>query len=215
MKTFLFHGQAGAGKDTQVEELLQKYNFERIATGEMFRKMAEEGHPFAVELNKKIEKGVWPNPKETYTLFEEWIKRFDKNKDWILVSVARYSEQIPYLDEVLKKEGRQLDKVIHFSLHESEALKRLAGRKICPKCQGTFHPIFKPEKKKDICDYCGTKLIVRDDDKPESIKMRFKQYEETIKPFLEEYNKRNILVEIDASPSIEEIHKQVLKALNL
>lgn len=216
MKTFLFHGQAGAGKDTQVEKLLEKYPFERIGTGEMFRTLAQEGDPFAVKLNEeKLLKGIWPNPKETYILLEKWLQRFDKSKNWVLVSVARYAEQIPYLDRVLAKEGRKLDKVIHFTLTEKEALKRLAGRKICPKCQGTFHPIFKPEKVKGICDFCGTRLEERDDDKPESIKERFKQYAETIKPFVEEYKKRGILVEIDASPGIEEIHKEVVKALEL
>lgn len=216
MKTFLFHGQAGSGKDTQVEKLLEKYDLERIATGEMFRKMAEEGDKDAVFLNEnKLAKGLWPNPDETYALFEKWIQRFDKNKVWILVSVVRYEEQIKYLDRVLEKEGRKLDKVIHFTLSETEALKRLSGRKICPKCQGTYHPIFKKERIEGICDYDGEKLIVRNDDKPESIKQRFKNYEKTIKPWVEEYKKRGILVEIDASPSIEEIHKEVVKALEL
>lgn len=214
MKTYMFHGQAGAGKDTQVEKLLEKFDVERIATGEMMRKMKEEGDPFAVKVfEEKVEKGIWPNPEETYTMFESWIKRFDPKKDWILVSVARYPDQIPYLDKVLEKVGRPLDKVVHFSLSEEEALKRLSNRKICPSCQGTFHPIFKPEKVEGFCDLCGGKLEVRDDDKPESIKKRFEQYAETITPYLEEYKKRGILLEIDAAPSIEEIHQEVLKNL--
>lgn len=214
MKTVLFHGQAGSGKDTQVEKLLEKHSVERIATGEMFRKMAEEGDAFAIEMNEdKLAKGLWPTPEETYKLFESWIKRFDKDKDWILVSVVRYEEQIPFLDKVLEKESRKLDLVIHFTLSETEALRRLSGRKICPKCQGTFHPVFKKEKSEGLCDFCGTTLIIRNDDKPESIKQRFKNYQKTIQPWLDEYKKRGILVEIDASPSIEEIHKEVIKAL--
>lgn len=215
MKTILFHGQAGSGKDTQVEMLLKKYPVERIATGDMFRTLKDEGDEYAVEVFKKVEKGVWPTPEETYTLFDTWLKRFDSKKDWILVSVARYPEQIPFLDDVLKKNGRSLDKVIHFKLDEQTALDRLAGRSICPKCQGTFHPKFKPEKVQGICDYCGTKLYVREDDKPESIKKRFEQYAKTIAPWIEEYQKRGILVEIDASPSIEEIHNEVVKVLEL
>lgn len=217
MKTYLFHGQAGAGKDTQVEKLLAKFptKFERIATGEMFRKLNEEGDPYAVELYKKIEAGVWPNPEETYTLLEKWFERFDNKKDWLLVSVARYAEQIPYLDNALKKYDRKLDKVIHFTLSEDEAMKRLAGRKICPKDQSTYHPIFKPEKVEGKCDLCGGDLIVRDDDKPESIKKRFEQYEKSITPYVEEYMKRGILVEIDAGPSIEEIHEKVVDVLDL
>ncbi|KKR05660.1 MAG: Adenylate kinase [candidate division WS6 bacterium GW2011_GWF2_39_15] len=213
MKTYLFHGQAGAGKDTQVEMILKKYDVERIATGEMMRKMKEEGDPYAVEVFKKVAQGIWPNPEETFTLFAQWIKRFDPKKDWILVSVARYVDQIPFLDKVLTDVGRKLDKVIHFTLTEGKALERLAGRKICSNCQGTFHPTFKPEKIEGICDLCGGKLEVREDDKPESIKKRFEQYAVSIKPYVEEFNKRGILIEIDASPSIEEIHKEVLKHL--
>lgn len=213
MKTILFHGQAGSGKDTQVEMLLKKFDLERIATGDMFRTMKDEGNEYAKELFVKIEKGVWPTPEETYTLFEQWLKRFDPQKDWVLVSVARYAEQIPYLDKVLEKCGRPLDTVIHFKLDEQTALDRLADRSICPKCQGTFHPKFKPEKVKGICDLCGGTLMVREDDKPESIKKRFEQYAKTIQPWTDEYSKRGILVEIDASRSIEDIHLDVVKTL--
>lgn len=216
MKTYLFHGQAGAGKDTQVEKLLEKYpQFERIATGEMFRTLNDEGDPFAVEVYGRLKQGIWQTPEEVYTLLDKWLKRFDNNKDWILVSVVRYAEQIPYLDRTLEKYGRKLDKVIHFSLSEAEAMRRLADRKICPKDQSTYHPIFKPEKVTGVCDLCGGELIVRDDDKPAGIKKRFDQYAETIKPFVEAYTKRGVFVDIDASPSIDAIHEQVLKVLDL
>src|SRR5688572_26969364 len=124
MKTFLFHGQAGSGKDTQVEKLLGKYPFERIATGDMFRTMNSEGDPQAVTLYAKVQKGEWPTPEETYSLLIKWLKRFDNEKNWILVSAARYAEQIPFLDEDLEKYGRKLDKVIHFTLSEEKALER-------------------------------------------------------------------------------------------
>lgn len=215
MKTFLFHGQAGSGKDTQVEKLLDNYPIERIATGEMFRKMDEEGDPFAVEVYKKVKDGIWPTPEETYTLFEKWVKRYHKDKIWILVSAARYAEQIPYLDHVLEKYGRKLDKVIHFTLSEEKAIERIAGRKICPVCQDTYHPKFKPEKVHGICDNCGNKIEIRDDDTPEGVKKRFAQYAKSIEPWVEVYKKRGIIVEIDASPSIEEIHNQVVNALEL
>lgn len=213
MKTVLFHGQAGSGKDTQVEMLLNKYPIERIATGDMFRTMRAEGDPDAIEVSKKFDNGVWPNPKETYDLFAKWLKRFDNSKDWMLVSVARYAEQIPYLDNDLKLYGRKLDLVIHFKLTEEIALERLAGREICPKCQATYHPKFKAEKVKGICDYCSGTLYVREDDKPESIKKRFKQYSDTIAAYLDFYRERGILVEIEASGTIEQIHQEVIKAI--
>ncbi len=213
MKTILFHGQAGSGKDTQIEMLLKEYPVERIATGDMFRTMKTEGDPDAIVLSAKVESGEWPTPEETYKLFIKWLKRFDNSKDWMLVSVARYAEQIPYLDKDLELYGRKLDLVVHFKLSEEKALERLAGRKICAKCQSTYHPKFKKEKVEGICDKCGNPLYVREDDKPEVIKKRFEQYSDTIAQYLAEYAKRGILVEIDASGSIEEIHQQVVKAI--
>ncbi|MCK9368715.1 nucleoside monophosphate kinase [Candidatus Dojkabacteria bacterium] len=215
MKTFLFHGPSGSGKDTQVEKLLENNQLERIATGEMFRKLYEEKDPEGIAAYKYWGNGVFNPDDQTYKLLKVWLKRFDANKDWILVSTVRSAGQIPLLDEVLTSYGRKLDKFIHFKLSPETAVERLSGRKICPKCQGTFHPKFKPEKVQGICDFCGTKLIERDDDKPEKITKRLEEYNRTLGPILEEYRKRGILVEIDAAPGIEEIHTQVVKALGL
>ncbi|MCC7289934.1 nucleoside monophosphate kinase [bacterium] len=215
MKTILFHGQAGSGKDTQVEKLLEKFPVERIATGAMFRTMSSEGDPDAVKAMSKVDNGIWPTPEETYALVGKWFSRFDNSKDWVLVSVARYAEQIPFLDEALKPFDREVDLVIHFVLSEEVALERLAGRKICAKCQATYHPKFKPEKVEGVCDSCGSEIAVRVDDMPEKIKERFAQYAKTITPYLDEYKSRGILVEIDASGSIENIHQEVVKALDL
>ena len=88
-------------------------------------------------------------------------------------------------------------------------------RTVCPKCSATFHSKYKAEKVEGICDSCGTKLIQREDDKPEKIKMRLKEYNRTIKPLLDEYEKRGLLHEIDASPSIEQIYEEVRKVVDL
>lgn len=214
MKTYLFHGQIGAGKDTQVEMILKKLDIERISTGEMFRKMSEEGDAEAINLfENKVKKGDWPSPEETYNLVERWLERFDPNKDWILLSVARYAEQIPFLDKVLEKYGRKIDKAVHFTITEEVALERLAGRQICPNCQATFHPKYKVEKTPGICDLCGHKLEVRKDDTPESVKKRFEMYSKTVQSWLDIFEKRGVLLEIDATPSIEDIHNEVLKKL--
>jgi adenylate kinase len=88
-------------------------------------------------------------------------------------------------------------------------------RKICPNCDTTYHEKYKPEKVKGYCDRCGTKLVQREDDQPKKIKIRLKEYNETIGPIVETYKNRGILIEIDASPSIEEIHTQLVQKLGL
>jgi adenylate kinase len=213
MKTYLFHGPSGSGKDTQVEMTLKKYDVEQIATGAMFRTLYEEGDPEGIAAYEYWSKGIFNPAEQVHKLLRIWLKRYDNSKDWIFVSAVRGEDQIALFDETLKIYGRTLDKFIHFKLSEEEAIKRMSTRTECPKCHATYHPTFKPEKVKGVCDNDGSILVQREDDKPEKIIQRLKEYNRTIDPIVSEYKKRNILVEIDASPSIEDIHKEVLKHL--
>jgi adenylate kinase len=213
--TYLFHGPSGSGKDTQLEKLAEKMEFETIGSGDMFRKLYEEGTPEGIEAHKYWSEGKWVPADLTYKLLNLWVEKYDSNKDWVFVSTVRAEEQIPLFDSLLEKHGRKLDNVVHFTLSEQEAVDRLSVRRTCPNCNGTFHPQWKKEKVEGICDFCGTKLVQRADDQPEMIRKRMQEYRRTIDPILEEYERRGILVDIDASPSIDEIHKIVLKKMGL
>lgn len=215
-KTILFHGPSGCGKDTQVDLLVQKYGFENIGTGDMIRKLFVEGDKNAILATEYTSQGKFvPNEIIYNEMFPKWLDRFDSTKNWALVSVVREVGQIKFLDGLLESKNRKLDLFIHFKLSPEVAIERMSVRKYCPKCGTTFHPKFKPEEVKDICDKCSTNLIQRDDDKPEKIVQRLKEYDRTIAPILKEYRERGILVEVDASPSIEVIHQEILKILNL
>lgn len=211
----LFHGPSGSGKDTQVDLLVDKYGFEKIGTGEMFRRMYAEGDPDAIEAHSHYSKGHFVPNELTYKMFEKYLDKFDPKKDWAFVSVVRDAGQIPLFDDLLEKKNKTLDYFVHFVLSEEVAIERRALRWTCPKCQITYHEKYKPEKNKGYCDNCGTKLIQREDDTLENTKSLIREYNKTIEPILEEYCNRGILIEIDASPTIEEIHKEVIKALNL
>jgi adenylate kinase len=215
MKTLLFHGPSGSGKDTQVNMLVEKYGFLNIGTGDMFRTMFEEGDEKGVKAHSYWSKGNWVPNELTYDMFADWLKRFDLTKDLIFVSTVRDIGQVKLFDEALEKNGRKLDKFIHFELSEEEAIQRLSLRTICKKCGEPYHPKWKKEKEAGICDKCGGKLVQREDDRPERIKERLGEYRRTIDPILEEYRNRGILLEIDASPDIETIHNQLVKELGL
>jgi adenylate kinase len=213
--TILFHGPSGSGKDTQVDLLVEKYDFEKIGTGEMFRTMYERGDVDAVEAHKYYSNGKFVPNDITYRMFPKWLERFDPKKNWGLVSVVRDVGQIPLLDNLLKEKGKNLDAFVHFVLDEQTAIERRSLRWTCSNCGSTYHEKYKPEKKKGFCDKCGQKLIQREDDSPEATRKLLKEYNKTIEPILKEYRDRGILIEIDASPSIEEIHQEVIKALDL
>jgi len=215
MKTILFHGPSGSGKDTQVDLLVQKYEFESIGTGEMFRSMYKEGDVESIKAYQYWSKGQFVPNNLVYSMLNRWIKRFDNSKPWAFVSVVRDVGQIPLFDDLLAKNNRNLDVFVHFLLSEELAIERMSLRKICPNCDTTYHDKYKPEKVNGYCDKCGTKLIRREDDQPEKIKLRLKEYNKTIAPIVQIYRQRGVLIEIDASPSIEEIHIQLIKKLGL
>lgn len=215
MKTILFHGPSGCGKDTQVDILVDKYNFENIGTGEMFRTMYKEGDVEAIKAHNYWSKGQFVPNDIVYSMFGRWVKKFDTSKSWAFVSVVRDPGQIPMFDNVLKAVDRELDAFVHFTLSDEAAIERMSLRWVCPRCDTTYHEKYKKEKVQGYCDKCGTKLVQREDDQPERIKTRLREYERTIEPILQNYRDRGILIEIDASPSIEAIHNELVSKLGL
>lgn len=215
MKTILFHGPSGSGKDTQVDLLVQRYEFESIGTGEMFRSMYKQGDVESIKAYQYWSKGALVPNDLVYSMLNRWVKKFDNSKPWAFVSVVRDAGQIPLFDDLLAKNNRHLDVFVHFVLSEELAIERMSLRKICPNCDTTYHEKYKPEKVNGYCDKCGTKLIQREDDQPSKIKLRLEEYNKTIAPIVQIYRQRGILIEIDASPSIEEIHTQLVQRLDL
>ena len=137
------------------------------------------------------------------------------SSDLAFVSVVRDSGQIKMFDSVLESVERRLDTFIHFTLTQEAAIERLSLRRVCPYCDTTYHLKYKREKIEGYCDKCGTKLLQREDDQPDKIISRMNEYNRTINPILNVYRERGILIEIDATPSIEEIHREVISKLGL
>lgn len=215
MQTVLFIGPSGSGKDTQVDFLVKENEFENIGTGEMFRKMYEQGDLDGIKAHQFWSSGKFVPNDLTYRMFSKWVKQFDETKSWAFVGVVRDPNQIILLDGLLKENNRKLDKVVHFTLSEESAIERMSLRRVCTNCGSTYHEKYKPEKVSGYCDKCGMILARREDDQPERIKLRLREYNNTIQPILNQYTERGVLVEIDASPSIDQIHNEVKKALGL
>jgi len=215
MQTILFHGPSGSGKDTQVDLLVQKYEFENIGTGEMFRRMYKEADIEAIRAYQYWSKGQFVPNELTYSILNRWVQKFDTEKSWGFVSVVRDEGQIPLFDDLLKNNGRELDFFVHFVLSEEMAIERMSLRRVCSYCEATYHQKYKPEKVSGYCDRCGTKLIQREDDQPDKIIMRLKEYNKSVIPIVNTYKERGLLLEIDASPSIEVIHSELIQRLGL
>lgn len=215
MKTIIFHGPSGSGKDTQIDLLQGKIDFERVGGSLIMNALKEENNPLALQADEYGKKGERYPDEIVYGMFQIWIERIDPAKTWIFTSPVRSVPQIKLFDQLLLKVDRKLDLFIHFTLSEDAAIERMALRTSCPLCKTTYHSKYKPEKNLGYCDNDGEKLLHREDDQPESIKRRLGWYNDDIKPILDEYRSRGILREIDAAPAIPEIHKEVIKVLDL
>lgn len=204
----LFIGASGSGKDTQANLLKDKMGFKRVSTGDLIRSLIEGENEVKNIVRAEMNKGFLEDDF-VFGILKMYLKN-QENENIILSGVVRRYSQISLLDKALNGINKSLGKVLYFELSDIEAEKRMAGRVYCPNCNANFHTMFNPPKKENICDVCGSELKRRPDDFPEAIKERLKAFHKDNDAIIEEYEKRGILIRIDAAPSIELIHKEVL-----
>ncbi len=210
----LFIGTSGSGKDTQAELVAEKYDFDIISTGELFRQRATIDDDLGHNIKEMINSGIFPEDDLVYQILDEHLAKINKS-NIIFTGVVRRATQIAHLDRSLEKKGLKLDNVVIFDLSDEEAVKRLSNRWVCPKDKENYHTVFKKPNIEGICDMCGTELIQREDDKLNAITKRLEEFNKAAKDIISEYEKRNILIRIDAIKSIKDIHQELLIKLGL
>lgn len=209
----LFIGPSGSGKDTQAEFLVKDYGYKRISTGDLIRELVEGENTTEVRIRNALKKGFTPDSFVT-GLLEIYMGEEESHNIVFSGSVRRF-EQIQMFDDVLSKTNRKLDKVIYFDLSDEEATRRMTSRYRCPNCQRNYNLLSNPPKNGLTCDLDGTQLTRREDDTEEGMKARLAEFHKDNEKINEEYEKRGILIKIDASKGIEEVHKEILNNLNL
>lgn len=216
MTTLHFLGPSGSGKDTQVELLKDRYDFESIGSGDMLRKMFNSRDSEAIEAQKYWGAGKWVPDKLMAKMYDKWLEQFKSKDNWAFISFVRRKSQIQLLDGILQNEGRKLDYFIHLELDETTAVKRMSARWVCPVCGTNYNEETRPELTKGFCDKDNAELIKRSDDTSmQKIHNRLQEYKDNINPILEEYKKRGILINIDGSKSIEDVHSDIKNAIRL
>lgn len=197
-------GQPGIGKGIYTDLLAKKYKIPRISTGDIFREEIKKN----TEIGKKVKNyvnsgGLVPNEITNAVMFKRLGKKDCKN-GFFLDGYPRTVPQAEMLEKFIK-----INKVLNFVASEEVIIDRLSGRRVCKKCGATFHVKNMPPKIEGICDNCGGELYQREDDKPEAIRVRTKEYLEKTKPLTDFYAKRGLLANIDANPPIEEVDKVI------
>ena len=202
----VFLGPPGAGKGTQAAFVSQALNIPHISTGDMFRKAMREGTPTGLKARAYIDNGQLVPDSVTIEMVAERLAEPDCAGGYLLDGFPRNLDQAKALEGFSK-----LDAVVDIAVADEKLIKRLSGRRVCPKCGGTFHITKLADEKK--CPDCGGELIQRDDDNPATIANRLSVYHAQTSPLTEYYANRGILRQVDGALEMEKVTSQILKAL--
>jgi adenylate kinase len=202
-------GAPGVGKGTQAAYLTEKIGAVQLSTGDVFRAAKAAGEdklsPAMQQAMAAMKQGLLVSDDIVIALVRERAHCLASGYGFLLDGFPRTVEQAEALEGILEEQGLKLDGVLNYTLPTEEVVKRLSGRRTCRGCQATFHVIFGPPKQEGVCDKCGGELFQRDDDKPESIKVRLREYEASTSPLAAYYDAKGLLINISAEGHPKEV----------
>jgi adenylate kinase len=206
-------GPPGAGKGTQAKLLQEEFQACQVSTGDILRKAVAEQNPVGKEAAEYINRGTLVPDSVIVKLVAARLNDNDCRKGFILDGFPRTIPQAQSLEEILKKMGLGLQRVLLMQVPAGLIVERLAGRRTCRGCGAPYHLSFDPPKQEGVCDRCGGELRQRDDDREETVRARLDVYDAQTAPLVDYYRQRGILREIDGVGKVEDIQKRVIKAL--
>jgi adenylate kinase len=209
----IFHGPPGVGKGTQAGRISLEENLNHISSGDLLRVAVDAKTEIGLKAREYIENGLLVPDELIVSIVADKINSKECEKGFILDGFPRNLSQAEVLDSTLKKVGKKIDRVFSFTATEDVIITRIAGRRMCKSCGAHYHEIFSPPLKESVCDKCGSKLVQRKDDYPETIKVRLKVYKEQTEKLIDYYNKKGILVEVNCNGDKTEIQQNILAGL--
>ncbi len=209
----IFHGPPGVGKGTQAGRIGLEENISHISSGDLLRAAVDAKTEIGLKARGYIENGLLVPDELIVNIVANKINSAECEKGFILDGFPRNLSQARVLDSTLEKVGKKLDRVFSFTASEEVIVTRISGRRLCKPCGAHYHQVFSPSLKEDLCDKCSSKLFQREDDYPETIKVRLKVYREQTETLIDYYNKKGILVEVDCNGDKKEIQENILAGL--
>ena len=207
-------GPPGVGKGTQAAQIQALLGVPHVSTGDILRMaMQEDGSPLGDKVRRFVESGQLVPDALMGDLIAERLGRQDAAKGFILDGFPRTLEQIGILEGVLGRLGLELDRVLMLKVPETEIVRRLSGRRTCPKCSAVFHIDSRPPAVAGVCDVCGAGLVQRPDDTEQVIRERMKVYANQTLPVAEAYRSRGILIEIDGMGAVDAVRTRLTSGL--
>lgn len=206
-------GAPGAGKGTQAKKIAAKYEIPHISTGDIFRANIKNGTELGKKAKTYMDQGLLVPDELVVDLVVDRLNQDDCTKGYVLDGFPRTIPQAEALDAALEKMGQKIDYAIDVDVPDENIINRMSGRRACVDCGATYHIVYAPTKKENICDNCGGGLILRDDDKPETVKKRLDVYHEQTQPLIDYYTKAGALRTVDGTIDIDEVFAAIVKIL--
>lgn len=206
-------GAPGAGKGTQAKRLAAKYDIPHISTGDIFRANIKNGTELGKKAKTFMDQGLLVPDELVVDLVADRLKEDDCKKGYILDGFPRTIPQAEALDEALAKSGNSISFAIDIDVPDENIIRRMSGRRACLNCGATYHVATIPPVKEGICDTCGSELVLREDDKPETVQKRLKVYHEQTSPLIDYYKKKGSLISIDGTKDMEVVFNQIVETV--
>ncbi|KAA9018662.1 adenylate kinase [Niallia endozanthoxylica] len=206
-------GLPGAGKGTQAEKIVEKYGIPHISTGDMFRAAIKEGTELGLKAKSFMDKGDLVPDEVTIGIVRERLSKADCDKGFLLDGFPRTVAQAEALENMLSDLNKTIDFVINIDVDQEILMERLTGRRICKSCGATYHLVFNPPAKQDVCDKCGGDLYQRADDNEETVGNRLEVNLKQTKPLLDFYETKGYLRNINGQQDIRIVFADLDKLL--
>ena len=206
-------GAPGAGKGTQAKRIAEKYSIPHISTGDIFRANIKNGTELGNKAKTYMDQGLLVPDELVVDLVVDRVGQEDAKNGYVLDGFPRTIPQAEALDKALEAIGEKVDYAINVEVPDENIIRRMSGRRACVACGGTYHLVYIPPKQEGICDTCGKELILREDDKPETVKKRLDVYHEQTQPLIDYYNGKGVLNEVDGTQDMEDVFNAIIEVL--
>lgn len=206
-------GAPGAGKGTQAKKIAAKYDIPHISTGDIFRANIKNGTELGNKAKTYMDQGLLVPDDLVVDLVVDRVQQDDCKNGYVLDGFPRTIPQAEALDKALAALGEKVDYAIDVDVPDDNIVKRMGGRRACVGCGATYHLVYAPTKTEGICDACGKELILRDDDKPETVQKRLNVYHEQTQPLIDYYTNAGILRTVDGTVDINDVFASIVEIL--
>ena len=206
-------GAPGAGKGTQAKQIADKYAIPHISTGDIFRANLKAGTELGKKAKEYMDQGLLVPDELTCDLVMDRIGQEDCKNGFVLDGFPRTIPQAEALDKALANINEKMDYAVDVDVPDENIVNRMSGRRACINCGATYHIVSIPTKVEGICDRCGEKVVLRDDDQPETVKKRLNVYHEQTQPLIDYYKKQDILRTVDGTQPMEQVFGAIVEIL--